>query len=88
MLDQFLHPQALGLLHKWVQSHPLAEAWRLPAYSLTDLAQHMGMLLPANWWQRPQPAANQAELQALVSTSGRDDAPTRATKAAVRSKSP
>lgn len=54
VVDLFLHPQALGLLHNWVQSQPLADAWRLPAYSLTDLAQHMGMLLPANWWQRSQ----------------------------------
>ena len=61
-MDQFLHPQALGLLHKWVHSQPLAEAWRLPAYSLTDLAQHMGMLLPANWWQRSQPG-DQRDLQ-------------------------
>lgn len=54
VVDLFLHPQALGLLHNWVQSQPLADAWRLPAYSLTDLAQHMGMLLPANWWRQSQ----------------------------------
>ncbi|KAK9840963.1 hypothetical protein WJX81_002856 [Elliptochloris bilobata] len=36
-----------------------------------------------SWWQRPKPVSSEAELQALVSTSGRSDAPAAPTKATV-----
>lgn len=44
------------------------------------------LLSSMNWWGRPEPAPSEAELQVLVSASGRDDALAAVTKAVVRAR--